>query len=404
VFLEAKVKRDLVGVQLAISDAHAGLKAAIAKVLGCSWAALHRPLSPRLPRHARRDEHGLLAALIRPISTPTHSRKRAIDYLRRSRTSMSRVRSISMPAQRLFRRTLSRTSLASVRAMNEASRLDDFPREVAEGERFEFGRNWTRFLEVLDDRRIAEAETSLRRMLDTDDLLGVRFLDVGSGSGLFSLAAARLGAQTVRSFDYDPNSVACTRELRRRYGPDSTEWTVELGSALDATYIRSLGRFDVVYSWGVLHHTGDMWNALANATEAVAPGGRLFISVYNDQGLRSHLWRTAKRWYNRLPPGWRLPYAVFIMGPREIVTLLKSVARGRPLDSVRGWTDYKSARGMSRWHDLIDWIGGYPFQVATPEAVFDFVASRGFTLERLKTCGGGLGCNEFVFRRAHAAP
>ena len=121
------------------------------------------------------------------------------------------------------------------------------------------------------------------------------FLDVGSGSGLFSLAAARLGAERVHSFDYDPASVGCTLELRRRYGPPATDWVVARGSALDGDYLDSLGRFDVVYAWGVLHHTGDMWAAIANVGGAVAPGGRLFISIYNDQGSRSVMWRAVKR-------------------------------------------------------------------------------------------------------------
>ena len=66
---------------------------------------------------------------------------------------------------------------------------------------------------------------------------------------------------------------------------------------------------------------------------------------------------------------------------------------------MRGWTRYKATRGMSRWHDLVDWVGGYPFEVARPEQVLDFLRPRGFELERLRTCGGGLGCNQFVFRR-----
>jgi SAM-dependent methyltransferase len=175
-----------------------------------------------------------------------------------------------------------------------------FEGEVARGERFEFGKNWSDFLAVVDEQRIGEAESSLREMLGVDDLTGRTFLDVGSGSGLFSLAAARLGAARVRSFDYDPSSVACTNELRRRFGPPAADWSAEHGSALDAPYLRSLGRFDVVYAWGVLHHTGDMWAAIANVTEAVADGGRLFISIYNDQGLRSRLWRAIKRAYNAL--------------------------------------------------------------------------------------------------------
>jgi putative transposase len=66
-FLRSLVKRGLVGVQLAISDAHAGLKAAIAKVLGCAWQRCTVHFLRDCLGHARKDQHGLLAALIRPI-------------------------------------------------------------------------------------------------------------------------------------------------------------------------------------------------------------------------------------------------------------------------------------------------------------------------------------------------
>src|SRR6266705_3076841 len=165
--------------------------------------------------------------------------------------------------------------------------------------RFEFGKNWGRFLTVLDDERIAEAERSLTKMLEVTDLRGRSFLDVGSGSGLFSLAAKRLGARPVHSFDYDADSVACTRELKRRFYANDADWTIEQGSVLDKPYLQALGTFDIVYSWGVLHHTGDMWRALGNATDLVSPGGRLFIALYNDQGSTSRRWLAIKRVYNR---------------------------------------------------------------------------------------------------------
>jgi 2-polyprenyl-6-hydroxyphenyl methylase/3-demethylubiquinone-9 3-methyltransferase len=276
---------------------------------------------------------------------------------------------------------------------------NDFSTQVAAGERFEFGENWARFLRVVDEERIAEAKASLRAVLGRDRLTGLTFIDVGSGSGLFSLAAARLGAARVHSFDLDPSCVACALELRRRYPPRGVQWTVEPGNALDTGYLDSLGTFDIVYSWGVLHHTGDMWAAIDNVTRLVGRDGSLFISIYNDQGLVSRMWRWVKRLYNALPDAARVPYVVLVMTPREAWMAASLSLQGRPMKYVRTWTDYKATRGMSRWHDLVDWVGGYPFEVATPEGVFDRLHRRGFMLERLATCRGGLGCNQFVFSR-----
>jgi len=264
--------------------------------------------------------------------------------------------------------------------------------------RFEFGENWKRFLRVLTAERIAMAENSLKQMLEINSLEGKSFLDVGSGSGLFSLAAYRLGAR-VHSFDYDPKSVACTKELKRRFASSDSDWVIEQASVLDDAYIRSLGHFDVIYSWGVLHHTGDMWRAFENVSICAAPDSRLFIAIYNDQGSWSVRWRRIKRTYNRLPRFLRLPFAVLVMGPRELRPILLSMSRLQFSDYLRSWSSYQTNRGMSRWHDLVDWIGGYPFEVARPEQIFDFYRPQGYVLDRLKTCGGGLGCNEFVFTR-----
>jgi SAM-dependent methyltransferase len=273
--------------------------------------------------------------------------------------------------------------------------MDQHATEVEQGQRFEFGANWAWFLDALNDKRIAEAERSLGEMLGTTSLTGKTFLDIGSGSGLFSLAARRMGAR-VFSFDYDPKSVGCTQELQRRYFAGDPQWTVERGSALDESYIRSLGAFDIVYSWGVLHHTGSMWQALANAALPAKPGGKLFIAIYNDQGTASRRWTKVKKLYNELPK----PLRFLAVWPSFWVlnwrSMVKDLLRGKPFQSIR---EYGKERGMSFSRDLIDWVGGYPFEVATPEQIFDFYRARGFSLERLHTCAGNLGCNEFVFEK-----
>ncbi len=271
-------------------------------------------------------------------------------------------------------------------------------KEVASGDRFEFGKNWTAFLSVLDDERIATAVDSLKTMLEVETLDGKTFLDIGSGSGLFSLAARKLGAR-VHSFDFDSNSFACTQELRNRYFPGDANWRVEQGSALDAEYVASLGKFDVVYSWGVLHHTGEMWRALENAVIPTASGGKLFIALYNDTGSQAQRWHWIKQTYCRLPKLLKTPFAIAVILPDEAKSLIKSIVTLKPANYVRSWTQYKNGRGMNRWYDIIDWVGGFPYEVATVDEIFEFYKARGFSLTKVKSKGVGLGCNEFVFEK-----
>lgn len=261
--------------------------------------------------------------------------------------------------------------------------------------RFKFGKNWSRFLNNLTESRIQQAIDSLKEKLNVTTLEGQTFLDVGSGSGLFSLAARRLGAN-VFSFDYDENSVNCTQELKKRYFPDDDLWQVERGDAVDANYFSKFEPFDVVYSWGVLHHTGHMWKALDNVSQLVKPDGKLFIAIYNRQSTMSNVWLKIKKLYNTLPFSFRwiviIPTFIRLWGP----TFIKDFIKLKPFHT---WLSYEKNRGMHPWYDFIDWIGGYPFEVAKPEEIFDFYKQKGFSLEYLVTMWDGIGCNEFVFRK-----
>ena len=264
-----------------------------------------------------------------------------------------------------------------------------------EQERFPFGENWLNFLNILSDGHITEAEKSLRNFLGDFDLMGKRFLDIGSGSGLHSLAARKMGANVV-SFDYDLQSVACTNELKKRYFPNDTSWQVMQGSILERSFIESLGEFDVAYAWGVLHHTGVLWQALYNAQIPLKKGGLLFVAIYNDQGIISSLWKIVKRfycsgWLGRTLMSMLFYPAFFISGlVIDLVHLRNPVTR---------YHEHKKYRGMSLLHDWRDWLGGYPFEPAEPGRIISFYKNLGFEIIHFLPTGHGFGNNQFLFRR-----
>jgi 2-polyprenyl-6-hydroxyphenyl methylase/3-demethylubiquinone-9 3-methyltransferase len=261
--------------------------------------------------------------------------------------------------------------------------------------RFEFGKNWQSYSKNIDQEKIDEAVVSLKSFLKVDNLNAKTFLDIGCGSGLFSLAARNLGA-TVYSFDYDNDSVSCTKTLKSIYCKDDEAWRIETGSILDDVFVNQLGKFDYVYSWGVLHHTGDMQKALLNAANCVNDDGAIYIAIYNDQGFQSRIWKKLKKFYCE-HNGKKLSILMIFVPLFFCITLIKGIIV--KFNPFYFFFEYKKNRGMSIYYDWIDWLGGYPFEVATPEKIIFIYKDLGFELSNLRTKNGS-GCNEFLFVRA----
>ena len=264
--------------------------------------------------------------------------------------------------------------------------------------RFGFGKNWAEFVDAhLSEERIDTAQEHLLRFLGLTDLSGKTFLDIGCGSGLHSLAALRGGAERIVSFDYDPDSVATTKHLRSFAG-DPSHWSVMQGSVLDQSFMRELEAADIVYSWGVLHHTGDLWHAVENAAIPMRADGVFYIALYSSDVYLDpppEYWLDVKRRYNRAN-AWVKRWMEWQYAWRESIYPDLQHQRN-PLKLIMG---YAASRGMSYWTDVRDWLGGYPMEFAGNEETKTFCRDR-LGLE-LINISAGEGNTEFLFRKQGA--
>lgn len=251
---------------------------------------------------------------------------------------------------------------------------------------FSFGKNWQDYLDTVTAQEIESAKSDIDEWLGPGAVRAKTIIDIGSGSGIHSLAFLRLGARHIHSLDYDPHSVEATKSLWRAEGKPAN-WVVEHGSILDADYIRSLGRYDIVYSWGVLHHTGALWQALTNASVLVKPGGSLWISLYR-KSPRDARDLALKQKYNMASN-----FGKRIMEGRRIARLMAS--RASHLQNPFAWNQ-KVTRGMNAYHDVRDWLGGLPYETASESEVITRARRLGFILEQIKVGGQG-GCSVYLF-------
>lgn len=259
--------------------------------------------------------------------------------------------------------------------------------------RFKFGKNWEKYINnYFSEERLEISRRYLLNFLKMDDLKNKSFIDIGCGSGLHSLAAIRSGAAKVFSFDFDPTSVQTTLKLREFAG-NPTQWQVVQGSILDNMFLRSLEPADIVYSWGVLHHSGDMWRAMDNSVKLIKSGGYFYAALYDydiQVNPRPEFWLMVKQKYNRAD--WlgkrkmELWYVWRFMLYRNPLLL--------PLVCIQALR-YKQSRGMAIYTDIVDWLGGWPMDFAKRKDVKDWAERNNMEMVTMKT---GEANTEYLFK------
>jgi len=252
---------------------------------------------------------------------------------------------------------------------------------------FDFGANWLDFSQsVLDQDRLVQASQSLETLLGPGALKGQSFIDVGSGTGLFSLAAKKNGAGPVIGLDINPTCIAVAQKNAIRFGLHDQTQFCQI-NILDTAQVSQLSPANIVYAWGSLHHTGQLSLALQNTASLVKPNGYLIVAIYN------------KHWSS---PWWRRIKHAYVSAPRFcqkilIGLMLPIIAAAK--FAVTGKNPFKKERGMDFRIDVIDWVGGYPYEYASPSEMTERLAALGFELQKMTLPAAPTGCVEYVCRK-----
>lgn len=263
---------------------------------------------------------------------------------------------------------------------------------------FDFGENWAEFSKnALTSEQVEGAKASFRDLIaDTGiELNQNSFVDIGFGQGLSLLTATEMGAKTV-GCDINPK---CGQVLKanQRFFPtvEIESLPLVIGSILKSETVAKLmknrplpsSKYHIVHSWGVLHHTGEMWKAIDHASNLVEDNGFFILAIYN-RHWSSKAWLGIKAFYNAVPSFLQkiMNYLFF-----PIIFLAKFAVTGR--------NPMKKERGMNFFYDIVDWVGGYPYEYASRKEIDDYLKPKGFECVKFIEPSAPTGCNQFVFRK-----
>ena len=256
---------------------------------------------------------------------------------------------------------------------------------------FKFGENWKNFSNLIDNNRLKEAVTSLKKLTNKKSLNNLSFLDIGCGSGLSSLAAIQLNCKKIYAIDQDEQSIKTTKKVlqKSRFKKVKVE-------KKDLFTLNEKEKFNIVYSWGVLHHTGNMLEAIKKSTKMVSKNGILILALYKKTKL-CNLWKIEKYIYKSSPK----VIQNFIKNLFIFLFKLAMILKRKNFSNYIN--DYKTKRGMDFYHDVHDWLGGYPYESISIEEISKIMDKFGYKMIRSfqvkKQIGFfGTGCDEYVFK------
>lgn len=253
---------------------------------------------------------------------------------------------------------------------NRTLTLEEFTNYVdnlSDSGEFSFGFNWVDYVQkILSEPIIEIHRQDLNRIYDEAglDIKGLNIIDIGSGSGLSSLALLRLGAKSIHSIDVDPYSVEASKLTKFKFGNNAENWNIEHKSVFD----NDLGKYDLVYTWGVLHHTGDLSRAIDQAVNSVADNGYLHVALYRSgPNYPAHL--AQKQYFASLDRKGKIEYLYNYTGGNPYMFNLDN-------------------RGMNTFHDALDWLGGLPYEVYNPDELNVRLSNFKRIYFRDGNCGG----------------